>query len=159
MLKNESYDIVTCPKDSCTYCRPFSLFKRKLPSSNSFVEELSGSAEIQVGERNSVTSEDIHSYDHKFSQAFRDQSHLSRIETCGRSLPRVQKQNGLLENNYVRADPSYLKTLGQAHSGWIFGAIAELVDNARDAKATKLVDLIISYSIPFFKFFFYLKKL
>ncbi|XP_059644308.1 uncharacterized protein LOC132286071 isoform X2 [Cornus florida] len=43
-----------------------------------------------------------------------------------------------LENNYVRTDPSYLKTLGQAHSGWIFGAVAELVDNSRDAKATKL---------------------
>ncbi|GFQ01174.1 morc family cw-type zinc finger protein 4 [Phtheirospermum japonicum] len=42
------------------------------------------------------------------------------------------------ERNYVVAHPSYLKTLGQAHSGWIFGAIAELVDNSRDAKATKL---------------------
>lgn len=42
-----------------------------------------------------------------------------------------------LERNYVTAHPSYLKTLGQAHSSWIFGAIAELVDNARDAKATK----------------------
>lgn len=39
--------------------------------------------------------------------------------------------------NYVTAHPSYLKTLGQAHSSWIFGAVAELVDNARDAKATK----------------------
>ncbi|XP_074308690.1 uncharacterized protein LOC141643433 isoform X2 [Silene latifolia] len=42
------------------------------------------------------------------------------------------------ERNFVRADPSYLKTLGQAHSGWIFGAIAELVDNSRDAKASQL---------------------
>ncbi|KAH6781163.1 hypothetical protein C2S52_012400 [Perilla frutescens var. hirtella] len=42
------------------------------------------------------------------------------------------------QRNYVTAHPSYLKTLGQAHSSWIFGAIAELVDNARDAKATKL---------------------
>lgn len=41
------------------------------------------------------------------------------------------------ERNYVIAHPSYLKTLGQAHSSWIFGAIAELVDNSRDAKATK----------------------
>ncbi|KAH9710466.1 hypothetical protein KPL71_019476 [Citrus sinensis] len=47
-------------------------------------------------------------------------------------------QAGPLEKNFVRADPSYLQTLGQAHSGWIFGAIAELVDNSRDAKATKL---------------------
>ncbi|KAL9241504.1 hypothetical protein vseg_015611 [Gypsophila vaccaria] len=42
------------------------------------------------------------------------------------------------ERNFVRADPSYLKTLGQAHSGWIFGAIAELVDNSRDAKALRM---------------------
>ncbi|XP_042010035.1 ATPase MORC2-like isoform X2 [Salvia splendens] len=42
------------------------------------------------------------------------------------------------QRNYVTAHPSYLKTLGQAHSSWIFGAVAELVDNARDAKATKL---------------------
>lgn len=41
------------------------------------------------------------------------------------------------QRNYVTAHPSYLKTLGQAHSSWIFGAVAELVDNARDAKATK----------------------
>ncbi|KAI3946562.1 hypothetical protein MKW92_042920 [Papaver armeniacum] len=34
--------------------------------------------------------------------------------------------------------PSYLATLGHSHDGWIFGAIAELIDNSRDAKATKL---------------------
>ncbi|GAY59443.1 hypothetical protein CUMW_194530 [Citrus unshiu] len=50
----------------------------------------------------------------------------------------VKETAGPLEKNFVRADPSYLQTLGQAHSGWIFGAIAELVDNSRDAKATKL---------------------
>ncbi|XP_057542939.1 uncharacterized protein LOC130821267 isoform X2 [Amaranthus tricolor] len=42
------------------------------------------------------------------------------------------------EKSYVHADPSYLKTLGQAHSSWIFGAIAELVDNSKDAKASRL---------------------
>ncbi|KAJ8427565.1 hypothetical protein Cgig2_006636 [Carnegiea gigantea] len=46
--------------------------------------------------------------------------------------------NNSPESNFVRADPSYLKTLGQAHSGWIFGAIAELVDNSRDANASRL---------------------
>ncbi|KAG9137004.1 hypothetical protein Leryth_013841 [Lithospermum erythrorhizon] len=59
-------------------------------------------------------------------------------ETNG--LPRETKNN-------IEVHPSYLKTLGQAHSGWIFGAIAELVDNARDAKATKLkisIDTIYS---------------
>ncbi|VFQ75528.1 unnamed protein product [Cuscuta campestris] len=39
--------------------------------------------------------------------------------------------------NYALTDPSYLKTLGHTHSSWVFGAIAEFVDNSRDAKATK----------------------
>lgn len=51
--------------------------------------------------------------------------------SCDLAAPTFQR-------NYATAHPSYLKTLGQAHSSWIFGAIAELVDNARDAKATKL---------------------
>ncbi|KAL0368900.1 UNVERIFIED_CONTAM: MORC family CW-type zinc finger protein 3 [Sesamum calycinum] len=55
--------------------------------------------------------------------------------------------NRSFERNYVTAHPSYLKTLGQAHSSWIFGAIAELVDNSRDAKATKLeVTISMIYS-------------
>ena len=45
------------------------------------------------------------------------------------------------EKSYVHADPSYLKTLGQAHSSWIFGAIAELVDNSKDAKASRSVQV------------------
>ncbi|XP_030495618.2 uncharacterized protein LOC115711423 isoform X2 [Cannabis sativa] len=94
--------------------------------------------EIHVGRQDSVIKGEMHPSDDKFSPAFRDRSRLSKIETCGIPVPRVTKQNELLEKNYVRADPSYLKTLGQAHSGWIFGAIAELVDNARDANATKL---------------------
>lgn len=38
--------------------------------------------------------------------------------------------------NFVCVDPSYLRTLGQTHSDWIFGAVAEFVDNSRDAEAT-----------------------
>ena len=57
-------------------------------------------------------------------------------ETCDRFKPDI-KQDRLFEKNFIRADPSYLKTLGQVHSGWIFGGIAELVDNSRDAKASK----------------------
>ncbi|KAL7085374.1 hypothetical protein ACP275_14G278600 [Erythranthe tilingii] len=49
-----------------------------------------------------------------------------------------KEQSRSSDRNFVVAHPSYLKTLGQAHSCWIFGAIAELVDNSRDAKATKL---------------------
>lgn len=91
-------------------------------------------------ERDSALNEDIRSSNHKFLQAVRDHSNLP---TAGTSKPEpcAPKQDGFLEKNYARADPSYLKTLGQAHSGWIFGAIAELVDNSRDAKATKLVGL------------------
>ncbi|GMN40787.1 hypothetical protein TIFTF001_010019 [Ficus carica] len=92
---------------------------------------------VDVKERDSALNEDIRSSDHKFLQAVRDHSNLP---TAGTSKPEpcAPKQDGFLVKNYARADPSYLKTLGQAHSGWIFGAIAELVDNSRDAKATKL---------------------
>ncbi|KAK8472128.1 hypothetical protein PHAVU_002G118800 [Phaseolus vulgaris] len=68
--------------------------------------------------------------DHKCSRA---------EETCN------EFQSQVPPKNFIRADPSYLKTLGQAHSGWIFGGIAELVDNSKDAKATKMdifVDII-----------------
>ncbi|KAK4368241.1 hypothetical protein RND71_012033 [Anisodus tanguticus] len=40
--------------------------------------------------------------------------------------------------------------VGHTHSGWIFGAIAEFVDNSRDAKATKLeisIDMIFSKAV------------
>ncbi|XP_068653459.1 uncharacterized protein [Aristolochia californica] len=50
-----------------------------------------------------------------------------------------------VKKNYMRIDPSYLRTLSHAHSGWIFGAIAELVDNARDAKASRLQISIESF--------------
>ena len=55
----------------------------------------------------------------------------------------VVDPHGSLGRNYVQVDPSYLKTLGQVHSSWIFGAIAEFVDNSRDAKATKSVTFSI----------------
>ncbi|XP_047314905.1 ATPase MORC2B-like [Impatiens glandulifera] len=64
-------------------------------------------------------------------------SHAPEVkgETFGMTGTEV---DGLPNRNYIQMHPSYLKTLGQAHSDWIFGAIAELVDNARDAKSTKL---------------------
>lgn len=65
-----------------------------------------------------------------------DRAHHFTSETCGGIQSHGMKER-LPEKNFIRADPSYLKTLGQAHSGWIFGGIAELVDNSRDAKATK----------------------
>lgn len=65
-------------------------------------------------------------------------SSISKCHEAANSiLPFSAKEDVLTERNFVSADPSYLKTLGQAHSGWIFGAIAELVDNSRDAGASR----------------------
>ncbi|XP_059286800.1 uncharacterized protein LOC132040178 isoform X3 [Lycium ferocissimum] len=81
---------------------------------------------------------------------------LVGAQTCDLSAkasgrPEKTNQHNLsLESNFARADPSYLKTLGHTHSGWIFGAIAEFVDNSRDAKATKLeisIDMIFSKAV------------
>ncbi|KAL2905949.1 MORC family CW-type zinc finger protein 3 [Bienertia sinuspersici] len=66
-------------------------------------------------------------------------SSISKCHEAVNSLhPFCAKDDVAAERNFVRADPSYLKTLGQAHSGWVFGAIAELVDNSRDASASRL---------------------
>ncbi|KAJ1693240.1 hypothetical protein LUZ63_009938 [Rhynchospora breviuscula] len=43
-----------------------------------------------------------------------------------------------VKKNLSSTHPTYLKTLSQTHAGWIFGAIAELVDNSRDAKSKRL---------------------
>ncbi|KAL6873478.1 hypothetical protein ACP4OV_013560 [Aristida adscensionis] len=52
--------------------------------------------------------------------------------------PTVKKQTGNPTKNFASADPSYLRTLSQTHAGWIFGAVAELIDNSRDAGASRL---------------------
>ncbi|KAM0918983.1 hypothetical protein ACQ4PT_008414 [Festuca glaucescens] len=52
--------------------------------------------------------------------------------------PVMKKRASTLAKNFVSTDPSYLRTLSQTHAGWIFGAIAELVDNSRDAGASRL---------------------
>uniref|UniRef100_A0ACD5TDV9 Uncharacterized protein n=3 Tax=Avena sativa TaxID=4498 RepID=A0ACD5TDV9_AVESA len=52
--------------------------------------------------------------------------------------PAVKKKTSTLASNFVKTSPSYLKTLSQTHGGWIFGAIAELIDNSRDAGASRL---------------------
>ncbi|KAM7523934.1 hypothetical protein LguiA_013836 [Lonicera macranthoides] len=85
--------------------------------------------------------------DHKFQDIGDQHAPESGVENNSKSENDVLGENGPLEKNYVRAHPSYLKTLSQAHSGWIFGAVAELVDNSRDANATRLeisIDLIYS---------------
>ncbi|KAI3725743.1 hypothetical protein L1987_65535 [Smallanthus sonchifolius] len=70
----------------------------------------------------------------------------SRVKTCSRSEHSATSLTGP-RKNYACAHPSYLKTLGQSHSDWIFGAVAEFVDNSRDAKATEFdisIDMIYS---------------
>ncbi|KAK8455808.1 hypothetical protein SEVIR_4G222800v4 [Setaria viridis] len=54
------------------------------------------------------------------------------------SNPVVKKRMASPKKNFIVADPSYLRTLSQTHAGWIFGAIAELIDNSRDAGASRL---------------------
>ncbi|WVZ79374.1 hypothetical protein U9M48_026956 [Paspalum notatum var. saurae] len=40
--------------------------------------------------------------------------------------------------NFFVSNPSFLRTLSEAHDSWIFGALAELIDNSRDARASRL---------------------
>ncbi|KAK8962350.1 hypothetical protein KSP40_PGU007445 [Platanthera guangdongensis] len=72
-------------------------------------------------------------------------SNRNDMKMCrGTTVPVLDK---IIDNNLAKTNPSYLTTLGQTHSAWIFGAIAELVDNSRDAHATRLdisVDLLYS---------------
>ncbi|WVZ79373.1 hypothetical protein U9M48_026955 [Paspalum notatum var. saurae] len=61
------------------------------------------------------------------------------VEDSPRVLnPAVKKRTACPTKNFIVADPSYLRTLSQTHAGWIFGAIAELIDNSRDAGASRL---------------------
>ncbi|XP_047044065.1 uncharacterized protein LOC124648323 [Lolium rigidum] len=56
----------------------------------------------------------------------------------------VTKRTSTPTRNFVSTDPNYIRTLSQTHAGWIFGAIAELIDNSRDAGASSL-DISIQY--------------
>ena len=49
---------------------------------------------------------------------------------CDSKPSQKAKGDDSLEKSFVQTDPSYLVTLGQAQSGWIFGVVAELVDNS-----------------------------
>lgn len=71
-----------------------------------------------------------------------DDTHIAKlqrvsVEHAFTNSPIPKVQDNALAKNFVRTDPSYLRTLSQTHAGWIFGAIAELVDNSRDAKASR----------------------
>ncbi|KAL5225019.1 hypothetical protein ABZP36_011658 [Zizania latifolia] len=67
-----------------------------------------------------------------------ESSPCESVEDGPRNLDPIMKKRTTLAKNFVSADPSYLRTLSQTHAGWIFGAIAELIDNSRDAGASRL---------------------
>ncbi|PWA84033.1 protein microrchidia 7 [Artemisia annua] len=66
-----------------------------------------------------------------------NQPQESRVENRNRPES-ITKGQTTPKKNYVATHPSYLRTLSQPHSEWLFGAIAEFVDNSRDAEATML---------------------
>nr|CAD1839276.1 unnamed protein product [Ananas comosus var. bracteatus] len=75
-------------------------------------------------------------------QAPRKPSPCESVEDApSTSHPKSVKKADVVNRNFVKTDPSYLRTLSQTHAGWIFGAIAELVDNSRDADASRFKDL------------------
>lgn len=53
-------------------------------------------------------------------------------------VSQTQVMAGSTLRSGTRVHPSHLETLEQMHAAWVFGAVAELIDNARDAKATRL---------------------
>lgn len=58
------------------------------------------------------------------------------------SLRDIKERVGLREN-VARVHPRFLNSLELTHTDWAFGGIAELIDNARDAGATRLVSCLI----------------
>nr|XP_051210248.1 uncharacterized protein LOC127327508 isoform X6 [Lolium perenne] len=76
---------------------------------------------------------------HKLHRFVPESSTCDSIEDGPRVLdPAVKNKTSTLASNFVKTSPSYLRTLSQTHAGWIFGAIAELIDNSRDASASRL---------------------
>lgn len=103
-------------------------------------EEFGDSSDVNVRRNNSLRRDlnarvDQNSPDADLPQMFSEFTAQESIKDV--HFHSLGTEGACPERNFVRADPTYLKTLGQAHSGWIFGAIAELVDNSRDAKATR----------------------
>ncbi|XP_071710948.1 uncharacterized protein [Rutidosis leptorrhynchoides] len=83
-------------------------------------------------------------YSHAMVQYLLHEASVTRSQSHVKSGSPVP-QSGLKKNS---VHPSFLKTLGQTHADWIFGAVAELVDNSKDANATMLD---ISIEMIYFK--------
>lgn len=112
-------------------------------------EDVADSSEVNVA-RNDVILEDLKNSKQRCSD-IRPHKKLRMSSKC---LPNTLRK----PSSFVKTDPSYLRTLGQTHSGWIFGAIAELIDNSRDAKAARYVNCFCKVSdfvfVSTFSFFF-----
>uniref|UniRef100_A0A8R7K4D5 Morc S5 domain-containing protein n=1 Tax=Triticum urartu TaxID=4572 RepID=A0A8R7K4D5_TRIUA len=79
-------------------------------------------------------------FSHKHQNPYiTESSQFNSVEDGPRILdPAVNKRTSTHTRNFIKTNPSYLRTLGQTHAGWIFGAVAELIDNSRDAGASRL---------------------
>ncbi|KAK3130843.1 hypothetical protein QOZ80_6BG0498700 [Eleusine coracana subsp. coracana] len=99
--------------------------------------------EIGDSGMNPKEMETSHKYHHlldmELHRSVPESSPCESVEDGPRVLnPSVKKQKTSPTKKFVSVDPSYLRTLSQTHAGWIFGAIAELIDNSRDAGASRL---------------------
>lgn len=101
-----------------------------------------------------VTGENLHEYSGVKNTKLLSENHSPCHEYGHQCDDISSKPKCSVEKNYAQADPSYLGTLGQTQSSWIFGAIAELVDNSRDAKATKYVNFLALLHRCLFSLFF-----
>ena len=52
--------------------------------------------------------------------------------------------------NFFISNRSFLRTLGEAHDSWIFGALAELIDNSRDAGASRYAHVFSNQKMVFY---------
>jgi hypothetical protein len=59
------------------------------------------------------------------------------LETPHYSLREAKQENSNTDRARYEVNSEYLNTLRHSHNGWPFGALAELIDNTRDANASK----------------------
>lgn len=65
-----------------------------------------------------------------------EQGTIHRFQT--REVKQESSETNVVRRKFSRTHPEYLETLSHNHAQWIFGALAELIDNSRDANASRL---------------------
>lgn len=65
-----------------------------------------------------------------------EQGALHRFQI--REVKQERSDTNVVKRKFSRTHPEYLETLSHNHAQWIFGALAELIDNSRDANASRL---------------------